>query len=144
MKRPGAEWQLELLTGLLTDASPGRVAEALEAIHQLPDGWMYRREAWRDTIKALKVAAASDGVTVRQALSRIRNRARFTGRSQESRIISRPLLIKGLEYDHALVLNADRLSPTELYVALSRGRKSLTVVSESRHLTPKVPKRPAA
>jgi hypothetical protein len=62
MKRLCAEWQLELLTGLLTDASPGRVAEALEAIHQLPDGWMYRREAWRDTIKALKVAAASDGV----------------------------------------------------------------------------------
>lgn len=136
LKRPGAERQLELLTGLLTEASPGHVIATLEAIGRMPEGRLYRREAWRDMIKALKIAAVSSGVTVNEALSRIRNRTRFIGRSPEIRVISRPLLIKGLEYDHALVLNAARLSPTELYVALSRGRKSLTVVSESRYLTP--------
>lgn len=144
LRRPGAELQLALLSGLLTDASAGRVAETLESIGQLPIGRPYRREAWRDILKALKIAAVSDGVTVAQALSRIRNRTRFTGRSQESRIVARPLLIKGLEYDHAVVLNAERLSPTELYVALSRGRKSLTVVSKSRYLKPKILKRSAA
>ena len=40
-------------------------------------------------------------------------------RPPEGRVISRPLLIKGLEYDHALVLDAERLSATELYVATS-------------------------
>jgi hypothetical protein len=144
LKRPGAERQLELLTGLLTDASPGRVAETLEVIGQMPEGRPYRREAWRDMVSALKIAEVSNGVTVTQALSRIRNRTRFSGRGHDSRIISRPLLIKGLEYDHALVLNAERLSPAELYVALSRGRKSLTVVSESRHLKPKTSNRQAA
>jgi hypothetical protein len=105
----------------------------------IPEGKLYRREAWRDMTKALKVAAVSGGVTVGEALSRIRNRSRFIGRTPEARIISRPLLIKGLEYDHALVLNAERLSSTELYVALSRGRKSLTVVSKSPYLTPAAP-----
>jgi hypothetical protein len=136
LKRPGAERQLELLSGLLDDPSPGRVAEALDVIAQMPGGQLYRREAWRDMQRALTVAAESRDVTVTEALSRIRSRTRFGGRRTEGRVISRPLLIKGLEYDHALVLNAQRLSSTELYVALSRGRKSLTVVSDSRYLRP--------
>jgi hypothetical protein len=139
LKRPGAERQLELLTGLVTDASPGRVAETLLGIGQLPDGKLYRREAWWDTIAALKVADASSGVTVSQALGRLRNRKRILGRSREARVISRPLLIKGLEYDHAVVLNAERFSATELYVALSRGRKTLTVVTGSRYLASRAP-----
>jgi hypothetical protein len=139
LRRPGAERQLELLTGLLTDASPGHVAETLQAIGQLPDGKLYRREAWRDTIAALKVADASDSVSVSQALGRLRNRTRILGRSSEARVISRPLLIKGLEYDHAVVLNAERFSGTELYVALSRARKTLTIVSGSRYLAPGAP-----
>ena len=118
---------------------PGQVAEALEAIAQLPGGKLFRREAWRDMLKALKIAAVSEGVAVSEALSRTRNRSRFVGRSLEGRVISRPLLIKGLEYDHVLVLNAERFSATELYVALSRGRKSLTVVSDSRYLRPDPP-----
>jgi hypothetical protein len=139
LKRPGAERQLSLLDGLLSDGSPARVLEALEAIKDLPGGVLYRREAWRDTLKALKAASAGGDVTVSQALTRMRNRARILGRAAETRVISRPLLIKGLEYDHAIVLNAERLTATELYVALSRGRKTLTVVSEDRLLQPGMP-----
>jgi len=139
LRRPGAERQLALLSGLLTDPSPTRVGETLKAIGQLDAGRLYRREAWRDMIKALTVAGASDGVTVVQALNRVRDRARRIGRPPEERVISRPLLIKGLEYDHALVLDAERLSATELYVALSRGRKTLMVVSESHYLNPPAP-----
>jgi hypothetical protein len=139
LRRPGAERQLAFLSALLTDPSPTRVAETLRAIGQLDAGRLYRREAWRDTIKALTVAGASSGVTVLQALNRVRDRARRIGRPREERVVSRPLLIKGLEYDHALVLDAERFSATELYVALSRGRKTLTVVSESRYLNPPAP-----
>lgn len=139
LRRPGAEHQLALLSGLLTDPSPLRVAETLKSIGQLEVGRLYRREAWRDMIKALTVGGSSEGVTVANALSRVRDRARHVGRPREPRIVSRPLLIKGLEYDHAIVLDAERLSATELYVALSRGRKSLTVVSQKRYLHPPTP-----
>lgn len=124
------------LSGLLTDPSPAKVAETLKAIGQLDAGRLYRREAWRDMSKALMVARTSDGVSVVQALNRVRGRARRIGRLPEQRVISGPLLIKRLEYDHALLLDAERLSTTELYVALSRGRKTLTVVSENRYLNP--------
>lgn len=139
LKRPGAERQLALLSGLLSDPSPIRVAEALTAIGQLEAGRRYRREAWRDMVKALTVAGASNELTVAQTLRRVRDRARRVGRQREQRVVSRPLLIKGLEYDHSIVLDADQLSATELYVALSRGRKTLTVVSETRYLRPPAP-----
>lgn len=139
LRRPGAERQLVLLSGLLNDSSPTRVAETLTAIEQLEAGRLYRREAWRDMIKALTVAGASDGVSVAQALSRVRDRARRVGRPPEIRVVSRPLLIKGLEYDHAIVLDPQPLSATELYVALSRARKTLTVISENQYLNPPVP-----
>lgn len=138
LKRAGAEQQLALLSGLLVDASPAHVLEALGAIAELPGGRLYRREAWRDMLHAVRIASVSD-VTVAHALGRVRNRARIIGRASEQRVISRPLLIKGLEYDHSIVLNAERLTATELYVAVSRGRKSLTVVSDQQFLRPGIP-----
>lgn len=139
LSRPGAEVQLGLLSGLLSDPSPLRVRETLVAIGQLSAGRLYRREAWRDMLKALAIVAANSDLTVAQAVRSIRNRTRIIGRAQDDRIISRPLLVKGLEYDHAVVLNAERYSATELYVALSRSRKSLTVVSNQRCLNPAPP-----
>jgi AAA domain len=137
--RPGAEIPLSLLSGLLFDSSPARVRETLVAIERLPDGRLYRREAWWDVLKALMIVAAGSELTVAQAVGTIRNRARIVGRAQDDRIISRPLLVKGLEYDHAVVLNAERYLATELYVALSRSRKSLTVVGNQRYLRPAPP-----
>jgi len=109
------------------------------SIGQLPEGRLYRREAWRDMLRALAIVAAGSELTVAQAIGSIRNRTRIAGRAHDDRIISRPLLIKGLEFDHAVVLNPERYSATELYVALSRSRKSLTVVSSQRYLNPAPP-----
>jgi hypothetical protein len=106
-RRPGAERQLALLTGLLTDASPARVREALVAIARLDNVRMYRYEAWRDMLQALKLAELDSELSVHDAVARVRYHARHLGRPNENRTISRPLLIKGLEYDHAIILNAD-------------------------------------
>jgi hypothetical protein len=50
--------------------------------------------------------------------------------------VSRPLLAKGLQYDYAVLLDADRYNAAELYVALSRGCRAVTVLSSSPVLTP--------
>jgi DNA helicase-2/ATP-dependent DNA helicase PcrA len=47
------------------------------------------------------------------------------------------LALDGLEFDHAIVLDADEMNANNLYVALTRGSKTLTIVSKSRILTPK-------
>jgi hypothetical protein len=44
----------------------------------------------------------------------------------------RALLVKGLEYDHVIIANiADHTNIKDLYVALSRARKSLTILGQT-------------
>ena len=59
--------------------------------------------------------------TLSDAAWSVRQRTRVLGRQVYSRSVSTPLLIKGLEFDHAIVLNANELTNKELYVALTRG-----------------------
>lgn len=62
-----------------------------------------------------------------------RHKGRPLGRR---RVIGTTLLVKGLEFDHAIVLDATTLSRKELYVALTRGARSLTIISTSPVLAP--------
>lgn len=52
------------------------------------------------------------------------------------RQVGTTLLVKGLEFDHAIVLDAASLPRKQLYVALTRGAKSLTIVSRTAILNP--------
>lgn len=62
---------------------------------------------------------------------------RYKGRPVGRRkLIGTTLLVKGLEFDHAIVLDATSLSRKELYVALTRGARSLTIISRSSVLNP--------
>ena len=66
----------------------------------------------------------------------VREKTRRIGRRLGRRTIGSTLLIKGLEFDHALILDADVLKRKELYVALTRGARSVTVVSSTSTLSP--------
>lgn len=128
LRRPGAENALKGLSVLLTNPSAVRVREALVAIGEIPGVRLYRHDAWYTVLNALDLADASN-ITVATAVCQIRNRTRITGRRVAQRVISRPVLIKGLEYDHAVILDGDSHTSTSLYVALTRARRSLTVLS---------------
>lgn len=56
------------------------------------------------------------------------------GRKVFNKAISRPYLIKGLEFNHAILLDADALKPKELYVSITRGSNYLTVLSKEKVL----------
>lgn len=91
---------------------------------------IYRREAWRDTIEAIKLTTVN-GLAPIENFERVRERLRWQSRSQQGIIISRPVLVKGLEYDHIIISTlGDFADPRVLYVALSRARKSVTIVGE--------------
>ena len=60
----------------------------------------------------------------------IREQRRHQGdRRIPQRAIGSTLLLKGLESDHSLILDAGTMTPQNLYVALSRGAKSVTIFS---------------
>ncbi|NKS52461.1 AAA family ATPase [Rhodococcus hoagii] len=105
------------------------VRTALDLLGKLPGVTIHCREAWNEITRSLSIAVTDD-YTVTEALQRIRNQTRVAGRRPSKHVVSRPLLVKGLEYDHVIILNPTAYSAQELYVALTRGSKSVTIVSD--------------
>lgn len=125
----GNQHAVEALRRVATDDAAGAVSDALMAIKNLPGSKTYRSELFGEMQKTLRLAASIPELGWDDAAWEVRDRARRDGRTLERRLVSRTLLIKGLEFDHAIVLNADELDEKNLYVALTRGSKTLTVLT---------------
>jgi len=96
--------------------TPDAVRTALNLLAMLPGVTIHCREAWNEITRSV-AAAVTDSCTVSEALQRTRNHTRVVGRRSPARVVSRPLLAKGLEYDHVIILNPGNYSAQELYVA---------------------------
>ncbi|WP_303774224.1 UvrD-helicase domain-containing protein [Anaerolinea thermophila] len=109
-----------------------RISEIPEIIEiALKTTPVFRKELFREMQNAIKKHSTGKYSSLEEAAYVSRNLTRVNGRKIEGKIISRTLLIKGLEFDHAVVLNANLLDRNNFYVAITRGSKSLTVLSES-------------
>lgn len=103
----------------------------MEGIERVSKGNMYRHELWRDMAKAIKVRSTEPNHgSLAEAAWVVRDRGRHTGRRVSAKVISRTLLVKGLEFDHCVVLDASELGTKDLYVAMTRGSSSLAVLSD--------------
>lgn len=113
------------------------VLTAMRRIREVPGAKVFRGELWREASRTLVEFDTGRHQTRHKAAWAIRNRMRACGRALEARLVSRTLLIKGLEFEHALLLNADEFEDTKrpgdgakhFYVAATRGSHSLTVLS---------------
>ena len=126
---------------LSTLANPPTPANALAwlsgVLANKDDWWLYRRECVFQLREALGHCTDETFAELPDMVAAARTRARHRGRHTHRRTIGTPLLVKGLEFDHAVLLwEPDHLSVQGLYVALTRASKSLTVVSRSRTLVP--------
>ncbi|WP_394845218.1 UvrD-helicase domain-containing protein [Pendulispora brunnea] len=125
----------------------GDIGHAMKSVDLIPDARLFRRELWREAIKAVAEVARGTRPSLRETAWQIRNRLRFSGRPVEPRSVSRTLLIKGLEFDHALVLDANEFENSKqpgdgarhFYVAVTRGARSLTVLSQQQGVRFSVP-----
>lgn len=107
----------------------------LESLKGIKNSHLFRKELYWETIKIVREAARTGGA-LKEALIRVRENSRRFGRKMSKRIIGRTLLIKGLEFDHAVVINADLFDRKNLYVALTRASKTLTIISNSDDFIP--------
>jgi len=82
-------------------------------------------------IDALDSAHRRPGSSLVDAAIAVRERRRNAGRNLPSRGVGSTLLLKGLEAEHAVVLNADEMNARHFYVAISRASHSLTIFSKS-------------
>ena len=103
---------------------------------RIPRAVIKRRDLYSAMVRAMREFDATQDAGLEEAAWNVRHRTSMVGRTPYARIVSRTLLVKGLQYDHAIVLNATSLSPEHLYVAMTRGAQSLTVLSEEPVLRP--------
>lgn len=132
LPKPEDQAGLEVAAALTTLASSDDLKPllpALKAIEALPGKVVFRRELWGEMIRAVQEYHSGSYSSLREAAWSVRNRARILGRSVEYRTVSRTLLVKGLEFDNVIVLNADELDAKNLYVALTRASRCITVLS---------------
>lgn len=105
------------------------------ALKANPETAAYRRDLLYRFLNVLRIHIDGGGATLTEAANLYQRDMRHTGRPISHRkLIGTTLLVKGLEYDHAVILDADTLDAKDLYVAMTRGAKTLTIVGEQRHL----------
>lgn len=124
------------LSALASAPTPANALAWLEGVlaHR-DDWWLYRRECVFQLREALRHCSGESFAELPDKVAAARTRARHRGRLTHRRTIGTPLLVKGLEFDHAVLLwEPDHSSVQGLYVALTRASKSLTIVSRSRTL----------
>ena len=115
------------------------VQAVLHEIRRIPSARLYRRELWDEGLATLRNHATPSCAGLSETAWRVRDRARQHGRRVDHRCLTTTLLVKGLEFDHAIVLNADELDAKNLYVAMTRGSRTLTVLSAQPQLNPPAP-----
>ena len=109
----------------------------LQAIRTSDGVKVFRADLFNRAIGVLRKHELHPQLTLEEAAEKYHGEFRHKGRPLYRRkLIGTTLLVKGLEFDHAIVLDATSLSKKELYVALTRGARSLRIISTSPVLDP--------
>ena len=106
---------------------------AFDAIEKLQEKIVFaRRELWRDMRKTIQHYDPSKHESLKDKAWHVRDIWRRIGRNVDKRVVSTTLLVKGLEFDNAVILNANEFEDAEnFYVAMTRGSNSLTILTEN-------------
>jgi DNA helicase-2/ATP-dependent DNA helicase PcrA len=96
----------------------------------------HRPAVLRACIKALQLCEGTEGLSFHDAAIRMREQNRLVGRPLPKRAVGSTLLLKGLEAEVAVILNAGALDARNLYVAITRGSKALTICAPTPILAP--------
>jgi len=133
------------IQNIVDGGGPSAMLAAYQTILNLDGVTSYRVELKHEGRRCLTAMTSGKHENYTAAAFAVRDLTRRIGRRSERFVSSRVLLVKGLEYDHAVVANAESLTPKELYVALTRGSQTLLVQSGSTRisfqLTPRKPKK---
>jgi hypothetical protein len=89
----------------------------------------HRRELLSAICNALKLVITGEQEDLESAVWHVQNKVRHAGRRLAKRSVGSTLLVKGLQFDHAVIIAPGKLSRNDLYVALTRASRTITIVS---------------
>jgi len=127
-RRPATETEAAALR-FKSDPTPSNAIELLVEINKAQDVTSHRPAILRTCIKSLKSCVISEATSFYEAIVRAREQNRFSGRSLPRRAVGSTLLLKGLEADVSVILDASDHDVQSLYVAMTRGSRQLIVCS---------------
>lgn len=120
----------EAANAYLVNGQVGDLRNFLQAAVATSEAVPHRRDLFNRTITMLNLFEQKKFSSLVEACLSYQRSFRHAGRPiRHSKLIGTTLLVKGLEYDHAIVLEPENFDCHELYVALTRGTKSLTIVT---------------
>lgn len=128
--------QLVSLVGVTEQPSLACVSLALRAILNNSGTVLWRKELFYEMLRTIREFEDGNYESLREAAWHVRNITRRSGRKMGQYTIGTTLLVKGLEFDHSIILDADVLDKNNLYVAMTRGARTLTVLSQATILNP--------
>jgi hypothetical protein len=134
--RGSLKFVVATLKQITTDDSIEAILAALEQIKNLGSAKLFRYELYFEMCRTLKEHNQGDNRSLQECALVVRERTKHNGRPMAQRIASRTLLVKGLEFDHCMIIEADKLNKNNLYVALTRGSRTLHIVSSEPILKP--------
>ena len=127
----------QALYNVAIDGTRTNILCALLRLEEKLGARVYRKAAFKALKDSISIAVSCPDISMFEAASIIRERLRQEGdRRVPRRAIGATLLLKGLEADHCLILNAQNrgMNAKHIYVALSRGAKSVTIFSNNQYI----------
>lgn len=119
----------------LEDPSAANMTGVLDGLVKISETRLFRRDLFNRALGVLRKQSDAPGTPFLKTVEQYHTEFRHRGRPVAyPKLIGTTLLVKGLEFDHAIVLDASSLSKKELYVALTRGARSITIISSSRFI----------
>jgi superfamily I DNA/RNA helicase len=110
--------------------------EALTALANMTGVRVTRPELYYEVRRSFVAFREGGHPDIQDALAATRQRTRQAGRALTMQSVGRTLLIKGLEFEHAILIAPEELNTQNLYVALTRGTRSLTIITNAETLHP--------
>ncbi|NQZ59115.1 MAG: hypothetical protein HRT88_16805, partial [Lentisphaeraceae bacterium] len=105
------------------------ILRLITEFEDISDVNIYRRDLLNRLKGVLKLHIHGKAIDLKHALELYKQEFRHSGRPLKfSKQIGTTLLVKGLEYDHCIIVNPKKMTRKELYVALTRGAKSVCVI----------------
>lgn len=121
---------------LAANASDEALLNLMQGFHDKTSTHLFRREMFSAMRSALRIKSARQSGSLADAIWEVQNRIRHAGRTIGKRSIGSTLLVKGLEFEHAVVVHADNMTKKDWYVALTRATTTLTILSPSERFAP--------
>jgi DNA helicase-2/ATP-dependent DNA helicase PcrA len=111
-------------------------SKTLRTIKEMKGTVLYRRHLFIQMQRSIDQAARNSSPSLSEALLGVVEADRIIGRSIGKSCSGRTVILKGLEFEHIVVLQPDQMDVNNLYVAVTRGSKTLTLVTPQPVLRP--------